>query len=140
MIELTAGSPFYIQIFCNRLVEYMNRRSATYVTDADIERIADDLINGPNALSSDKFDNLITPGDAGTELVPKDDALTVLRAIAFNTRTQAYCDQSSINVTTSVSLDTVLNDLVVREVLERQSAALYRIKVGLFHRWLLKTI
>lgn len=139
LIELTAGSPFYIQIFCNRLVEYMNRRNATYVTDADIERIADDLIGGANAIGVDKFDNLITPGDKGTGLVPKSDALAVLRSVAFNTRTQPFCDRSSINVSTTISVSDVLEDLVAREVLEQTSSTLYRIKVGLFHRWLLMT-
>ncbi len=139
LVELTAGSPFYIQIFCNRLVEYMNRRHTTYVTDADISRIADDLIKGANAIGKDKFDNLITPGDVGTGLVPEADALMVLRAVALNTRTQTYCDRSSITVTPSIGLEVVLDDLEAREVLERPSGTLYRIRVGLFHRWLLTT-
>ena len=40
IIDLTAGSPFYIQIICNRLVEYMNRKRARAgYRGADVEQV-----------------------------------------------------------------------------------------------------
>lgn len=44
IFDLTGGSPFYIQIFCDRLVNYMNRRKAMYITEADVENIKEELI------------------------------------------------------------------------------------------------
>jgi hypothetical protein len=84
ILELTAGSPFYIQILCNRLVEYMNRKRASLVTEADVEQVKDELIRGVNALGKDKFDNLINSGDMSPAAISDEDVLKVLISIAEN--------------------------------------------------------
>jgi tetratricopeptide (TPR) repeat protein len=137
LIQLTAGSPYYIQIFCNRLVNYMNRKKVIYVTDADIERVKEELISGHNSLDSAVFDNLTSAGDANTDNISKEDAEAVLRDIANGSRLQPYCDQSSVTPQTSVPVDDVLKDLEKREVIEKQGTSGFRIKVGLFKEWLL---
>ncbi|GAB4175960.1 MAG: hypothetical protein Fur006_06670 [Coleofasciculaceae cyanobacterium] len=137
LMELTAGSPFYIQIFCNRLVDYMNNKKLVRVTDAHIEQVKEELLKGTNSLTPDKFDNLISANDDVTNSIPQVDALAVLRNIAFGSRTQTWCDRSAITAITSVPLDDVLEDLVSRDVLEKQSNSLFRIRVGLFKDWLL---
>lgn len=137
VLELTAGSPFYIQIFCNRLVEYMNRKKLVRVTDADIDQVTGELIRGTNSLTKAKFDNLISAGDDVTNVVPKEDVLAVLRDVAAGMRTQEYCDRSQIVTPTTASTNTIIEDLVRREVLEARSPAMYRIRVGLFKEWLL---
>ena len=138
LIDLTAGSPYYIQIFCNRLVDYMNRKKIMYVTDADIERVKEELITGNNSLDSAVFDNLTSAGDEHTDDISKEDAEAVLRDIAKETHLQPYCDRSSITTETLISsIDEVLKDLETREVIEKQGASGYRIKVGLFKEWLL---
>lgn len=137
LIKLTAGSPYYIQIFCNRLVNYMNRKKIIYVTDADIERVKEELISGHNSLDSAVFDNLTSAGDENTDNISKEDAEAVLRDIANGSRLQPYCDHSSITADTSASIDDVLKDLETREVIEKQGTSGFRIKVGLFKEWLL---
>ncbi|WP_144018174.1 tetratricopeptide repeat protein [Planktothrix rubescens] len=137
LLRLTAGSPYYIQIFCNRLVEYMNRKKAIYVTDADIETIKEDLISGHNSLDDSVFDNLISAGDSSIDDIGKEDALAVLRDIANGARIQSHCDRSAINCHTSQPIDKILDNFVGREVIEKQGTSLYRIKVGLFKEWLL---
>lgn len=137
LIELTAGSPYYIQIFCNRLVEYMNRKKAIYVTDADIERVKEDLISGNNSLGDAVFDNLTSAGDTSSDSIPKKDAEAVLRGVAHGSRRQQFCDRSAIVASTSVPIDQVLEDLVKREVLEKSQSSLFRIRVSLFKEWLL---
>lgn len=136
LIELTSGSPYYIQIFCNRLVNYMNRKQAVYVTDADIERVKDELISGHNSVEGAVFDNLTSAGDSSSDSIPKEDAEAVLRAIAFGSRNQTYCDRTTINLSTTMTVDQILDDLVRREVIEKQKSS-YRIKVDLFKEWLL---
>lgn len=137
LIELTAGSPYYIQIFCNRLVEYMNRKKAIYVTDADIERVKEDLISGNNSLGGAVFDNLTSAADNSTDSIPKKDAESILRDVANGSRTQQYCDRSAIIAKTLVPIDQILEDLVKREVLEKSQSSLFRIRVSLFKEWLL---
>ncbi|MEH1785714.1 MAG: hypothetical protein V7L23_09025 [Nostoc sp.] len=137
LLRLTAGSPYYIQIFCNRLVEYMNRKKAIYVTDADIETVKKDLISGHNSLDDSVFDNLINAGDSSIDDISKEDALAVLRDIANGSRNQSHCDRSAINCHTSKPIDKILENFVGREVIEKQGTSLYGIKVGLFKEWLL---
>jgi hypothetical protein len=135
ILQLTAGSPFYIQIICNRLVEYMNRKRAPLVTDADVEHIKNELIRGVNALSSDKFENLINPGDTSEDAITDEDVLKVLTAIAANSQT-GLCQRSAITCETHFPIDTILDDLVKRDIIERERERYYRIRVGLFKEWL----
>ncbi|MEE4357939.1 MAG: hypothetical protein V2I97_15835 [Desulfococcaceae bacterium] len=135
VVNLSAGSPFYIQIICNRLVEYMNRKRASLVTQADIEQVKNDLIRGVNALGLDKFDNLINSGDTSEDAISDEDALKVLKSIAMNSHT-GPCSRNSIICPTCQTTDLILDDLVKREVLEREREHYYRIRVGLFKEWL----
>jgi len=136
ILELTAGSPFYIQILCNRLVEYMNRKRASLVTEADVEQVKDELIIGVNALGKDKFDNLINSGDTSEEAISDEDTLKVLIAIAENSHT-GPCSRNNITCETRTPVDEILEDLVRRDVIERERGQYYSIRVGLFREWLL---
>lgn len=136
IVDLTAGSPFYIQIICDRLVKYMNEKRAMLVTEADIEQVKNELIRGVNALSLDKFDNLINSGDTSDDAISDEDALQVLRAIAVNSLT-GPCNRNSIICETSTHIDIILDDLVNREVIDRERERYYQIRVGLFKEWLL---
>ncbi len=135
IIELTAGSPFYIQIFCNRLVEYMNRKRARLVTEADVEQVKEELIRGNNALGLDKFDNLLNSGDVSEDAISDEDALKVLTEIAKNSQT-GPCSRHSIACETEKPVDEILDDLVKRDVIERERGQYYSIRVGLFKEWL----
>jgi len=135
IVELTAGSPFYIQIFCNRLVEYMNQKRSKFVSDADVERIKNDLIRGVNALSLDKFDNLVNSGDTSAEALKDEDVLKVLTEVAKNSSPKSFCSRTNINGDMTVPVDDILDDLVKRDVLERRNET-YRIRVDWFREWL----
>jgi len=135
ILVLTAGSPFYIQIICNRLVEYMNRKRARLVTEADVEQVKEELIRGVNALGLDKFDNLINSGDTSEDAISDTDALKVLTTIAMNSQT-GPCSRNNIACETGTPVDVILDDLVKREVVERERGQYYSIRVGLFKEWL----
>jgi AAA+ ATPase superfamily predicted ATPase len=136
IISLTAGSPFYIQMMCNKLVVDMNNKKTIYVTDADVEQIKDDMIRGVNALTEDKFDNFISAGDDSPDAISNKDTLEVLKSIALGSRT-GPCSKNNINCKTSVSIDMIIEDLLKREVIERPSDNHYRIRVELFKEWLI---
>ncbi len=135
ILNLTAGNPFYIQIICSLLVEYMNRKRTPVVTEADVEQVKEELIYGVNALGGDKFESLISSGDTSPDAISDDDSLAVLKAVAGNFQ-GGSCRRADIVCTTTAALDDVLNDLVGREVLERDPGQFYRIRVGLFREWL----
>jgi hypothetical protein len=59
IIDLTAGSPFYIQLFCYRLVQYMNEMEISRITNADIPVVVNRLLRGPERIDPvQQFDNL----------------------------------------------------------------------------------
>ena len=63
IVELTGCSPYYIQLFCRELVQYMNRDDvrAPAIGPADVDTVARKMIA---ELDQTQFDNLLTPGDA----------------------------------------------------------------------------
>ena len=82
------------------------------------------------------FDNLINDGDTSFDAIKKEDSESVLREVAKHTKNQTYCNKSQINCPASIPLDTILQNLVQREVIEINRDGYYRIRVGLFKEWL----
>ena len=134
ILDLTAGSPFYIQIICNRLVDYMNVKRAGLVTEADVEQVKNELIHDVNALGLDKFDNLINSGDTSPDAISDEDALKILKTIADNSNRTDPCHRDKIVCETDLPIDTILDDLVNRDVVKRRDQS-YQIQVGLFKEW-----
>ena len=134
ILDLTAGSPFYIQILCSRLVEHMNAKHTPQVTEAHIEQVKEELISGVNAFDLDKFDNLINSGDTSEDAISDEDALKVLKVIADNSSI-GPCHRDRIDCEPRLPVDTILEDLEKRDVVERRDQS-YQIQVGLFKEWL----
>ena len=93
------------------------------------------ILWGINALSSDKFDNLVNSGDSSKDAINDTDLLSVLKIIAINSIT-GPCNRSNINCTTNLPIDVILEDLVRRNVVKRDRDQ-YEIEVGLFKEWLI---
>lgn len=140
IIDYTSRNPYYIQIFCARLVEYMNMKKIVKVTEADIKDVADSFIQGPQALAWEKFDNLIRAGEQyDFQEYGDEPIITVLRQIAKGAKNIGVCSRTSIHLNEGAELeDRILNHLVDREVLELKPGNNYKIQVKLFQEWLLQ--
>ena len=137
ILDYTSSNPYYIQIFCARLVEYMNSNKAISVTEADVFDVAHTFIKGEQALTADKFDNLITAGDADLESFNPKDILQALKEIAIASKNLDSCSKDTIQFATSDYVDQILTDLKNREVISSPQPGYYKIKVRLFKEWLL---
>lgn len=138
IIEYTSCNPYYIQIFCARLVNEMNRKKYIEVTSADVKEIAESFINGGQALTDDKFDNLLNAGEKyDIQEIPQKDSKEILRIIASNAKNIGFCLREQISLGDGEYEDKILHDLVKREVLEQKGNS-YKIQVKLFQEWLLK--
>jgi len=128
LISLTAGSPFYLQIFCDRLVQYLNRNRLAFITESVIGDVLAQLTTGPSALPLDKFDPLITAAGESVALVPKEEYLALLTRVALK----------PVITSREVGQEDALlvRDLFAREVLEQDANGRLRIRVGLFAEWL----
>lgn len=134
VLDLTGGSPFYIQRFCNELVEYMNSERAPVVTEADIERVRDSFLE---RLEIKDFDNLESPGYTDPNAHSSEQYQKVLLAVARASRNQAATFQAIQEEYQEANLQEFLNDLVLRDVVRRVSGG-YQIVVRLYQDWLLK--
>ena len=139
IIEYTSRNPYYIQIFCSRLVDYMNANKLISVTEADVENVARSFVEGSDALVEDKFDNLIRAGETKDfQEFPEDDILSILRQVSLNSKNIGFCNRNDINVLQDKEEeDKILKHLTDREVLEKKGDDNYRILVKLFQEWLL---
>lgn len=137
LLDYTSSNPYYIQIFCARLVEYMNYKKFISVTEADIIEVANSFISGEKSLSVDKFDNLLTAGDADLEAFKPFDVLRALKEIALASRNLDSCNVETINLGDKSYGEKILKDLKTREVLSTPLPDFYKINVRLFKEWLL---
>jgi hypothetical protein len=148
ILQLTAGNPYYIQIICSRLVELVNKKQQKYIIKAHVRQVQEETVRGIQRLESE-FENLISSGDISDDAIPPEDALAVLKNIARKARESrdGFCPRQEIDCQATRNIDSVLEDLVMREVLERtevfdkatnKSFYQYKIKVELYRYWLLE--
>jgi cold shock CspA family protein len=139
IIDYTSRNPYYIQIFCARLVDYMNSNKSIMVTEADVNEVAKSFVNGDQALEEDKFDNLIRAGETEDfQEYPEEEILAILRQISINSKNIGYCSIDDIDVLSNREREKqILKHLVDREVLEQKGDNNYKIQVKLFQEWLL---
>lgn len=139
ILEYTSRNPYYIQIFCARLVDFMNKNKSIKVTEADVNEVAHSFVVGDQALEIDKFDNLIRAGESeDLQEIPEIEIIAVLRQIALGTKNIPYCKRADISTDYGREEENrVLQHLEDREVLEKKGDDNYKIQVKLFQEWLL---
>jgi cold shock CspA family protein len=139
IIDYTSRNPYYIQIFCARLVDYMNAKKVIRVTEADIKEVAQTFIEGSQALAPEKFDNLIRAGEEHDFKEFDDEPIIkILRQIAIGSKNIGICSRDNISLNDRIMEDRILKHLTDREVLERKQGDNFKIQVKLFQEWLLR--
>ncbi len=129
-VELIAGwffgQPYYIQLYCNRLVEQMNIDKRVRVTNALAEKVKSLMLEEAD---EDLFDNLISRGDeSGTE----GECYEILKRIAQLTKNSEWADLDDIQVENK---EILINDLINRAVI-RKSGNKCKILISFFREWL----
>lgn len=140
ILDYTSTNPYYIQMFCSRLVDSMNNNKAINVTEVDVDDVAMSMVEGATALTDDKFDNLLHIGDAGISIdgIDEECVNSVLREVAKRSKNSEYCSRNDINVLDDKEKENeILKQLCDREVLGLKGEKNYKILVRLFKLWLL---
>jgi len=131
----TSGSAFFTQIFCTRLVDYLNSERSNVVGKEEIEIVAERLCTGTHRLEKSTFECLIKEAD-GSDYDEYDNE-KVLKAIAEHTRAGGYVNIEDLHIDfPQEKLKSVLNNLYDRRVISRQDKG-YSINVKLFVKWIL---
>nr|VFK16649.1 MAG: Tetratricopeptide repeat-containing protein [Candidatus Kentron sp. LPFa] len=134
ILALTAGSPFYIQIFCNRLVRYLNEKKAPFITEADVELVSQMLTSGDDKLPMERFDPLITAAGESVAEASREDYLALLAAIAGHS--DRYAGARQPDLPDIADREKLLRDMEEREVLTTDAEGRVSIRVQLFAEWL----
>lgn len=133
--DYTSGSAFFTQIFCTKLVDYLNSEKSNVVGKEEIEIVAERLCTGTHRLEKSTFECLTKEAD-GSDFNEADN-IKVLKAIAEHTRAGGYVNMDELHVDfTQEKLKSVLGNLYDRRVISRQDKG-YSINVKLFVKWIL---
>ena len=133
VFELTAGSTYFLQKLCSNIVEYMNDRKSPFVTGADIDRIAENMVRGEERMLEEDFDGIISSGDDLNAVFSKSELLPLLTNIATSSLRSGWCQISELS--NIDKYEEMIDDLVLRETLEKNERQV-RIKAGLLSHWL----
>lgn len=152
IIELTAGSPYYMQYMCSLIVDYINENKLLKVTEPDVNSVADKMIT---TMKKDNFDNLYDDGsghlDRDSCVMPKEEVEAkarkernirqILIAIAVGSDENGYCNRSDIDKkirdADAEEINKILKDLSDIKVIEIDRND-YRIIVKLFEKWIIR--
>lgn len=132
--DYTSGSAFFTQIFCTRLIDYLNEeKKSTVVGKDEIETVAERLCTGTHRLEKSTFECLTQEAD-GSDFKEEDNE-KVLKAIAESTRAGGYVRIEDLNVDLSPDvLKSVIENLYTRRVISKQNEG-YSINVKLYVKW-----
>ena len=133
--DYTSGSAFFTQIFCTRLVDYLNSEKSNVVGKEEIEIVAERLCTGTHRLEKSTFECLTKEAD-GSDFNEADN-IRALKAIAEHTRAGGHVNMEDLNIDFSQEkLKSVLDNLYARRVISKQDKG-YSINVKLFVKWIL---
>lgn len=131
----TSGSAFFTQIFCTRLVDYLNSEKSNVVGKEEVEKVVERLCTGTHRLEKSTFECLTKEAD-GSDFNESDN-IRVLKAIAEHTRAGGYVNLEDIDVDFAPEkLKSILDNLYARRVISKQDKG-YSINVKLFVKWIL---
>ena len=160
ILEYTARSPYYLQIFCNHLINYVNKKCSYRITLTDVEAVAqmlycysEDDVSLTFGTIAD-WDNLINNGLLSKWNKDSDEDIErILRMIAKETSEDnaTLCSRDAIHLDADnypglseedlfEKEERILKDLCMRKVLNCSiinGLSHYKIRVLLFQKWLI---
>jgi hypothetical protein len=138
IVRLTAGQPFYTQVVCQNMMDRLNEVQRSRVRQEDVDAVARELADNPlpqmiyfwDGLEQDQQSALSFLG----EVLEDSDRYTSARMLL------SFAQEQNLGLELELSeLEPVLDELFVREILERERAGEgqyeYRFRVDLFRLW-----
>src|SRR5262249_42718204 len=135
IVRLTAGQPFYVQVICQNIVDYMNENRQNWVTVADLQKVIGEVVDNPlpqmiytwDALSDDEKLILSLLGEALADGFGYASA----RALRASVRENDY----PVNLS-ETTIRLTLEEMFRRELLEKDTAEGFRFKIDLLRLWI----
>jgi hypothetical protein len=132
--RLTAGQPFYTQVICQNMVDYVNEQRQNWVTLSDLSRVIDEIVDNPlpqmiyswGALSDDEklvLSLLAETVDDGYQYATAEDLRASVKANDY----PVQLSENTIRLT--------LEELFRREMVDKNSIEGFRFKMDLLRLW-----
>ncbi len=135
--RLSAGSPFFIQLICEKLINSLNEQQKIYAS----KQMIIELLYNTGCVTHENFDCLYNPLNLSKGAVSAEDNKKVLIWIAFEyRRNRSVSRQNMVHALknkTKMEADKVLDELMRRGVVEKTKEGL-RIVVKLYEEWIWK--
>lgn len=133
--RLTAGQPFYTQVICQNIVDYLNEHEQNWVTLANLKQVIADVIDNPlpqmiytwDALSDDEKIAL----SMLAEVLPDGVYYATSHELRASVKANDYPVKLSEN---TIRLN--LEEMFHRELLEKNAFGGFRFKIDLFRLWI----
>jgi ligand-binding sensor domain-containing protein len=133
--RLTAGQPFYTQVMCQNVVDYMNEHRQNWLTLADLKPVITDIVDNPLPQMIYAWDGLSDDEKLGLSLL----AETLVDGAAYATAQELRASVKSNDYPVNLSENTIrltLEEMFRRELLEKDSADGFRFKIDLLRLWI----
>jgi ligand-binding sensor domain-containing protein/protocatechuate 3,4-dioxygenase beta subunit len=133
--RLTAGQPFYTQVTCQNIIEYLNEHEQNWVTLADLQKVTSEIIDNPLPQMIYSWETL--SGDEKlvisllAETIEDGEAFATAGDLRASVRMNAY----PVNLS-ETTIRMTLEEMFRRELLDKDVNGGFRIKIDLFRLWI----
>lgn len=133
IMRLTAGQPFYTQLFCRNLVEFLNEENRNYFYEDDVAAVVREIVDNPPPQMIYFW--------AGLDM---SDRLTLSAVAEYCRNSDSFASFNDVaellkKHSPPVSSDSIKKSaerLVVREILEANGQQRFRFRMDLFRHWI----
>jgi hypothetical protein len=133
--RLTAGQPFYAQVTCQNVVDYMNEHKQNWITLADLEHVIADIVDNPLPQMIYAWDGLSDDEKLVLSLMGEQLSDGNSFATAYELRASVRANDYPVNLSEN-TIRLTLEEMFRRELIEKDAADGFRFKIDLLRLWI----
>lgn len=133
--RLTAGQPFYTQVTCQNIVDYMNEHEQNWITLADLQHVTADIVDNPLPQMIYTWDALSDDEKLVMSLLADVLSDSHSFATAYDLRTFVRANEYPVNLS-ETTIRMTLEEMFRRELLDKNASEGFRIKIDLLRLWI----
>jgi len=133
--RLTAGQPFYAQVTCQNVVDYMNEHKQNWITLGDLQHVIADIVDNPLPQMIYAWDGLSDDEKLVLSLLGEQLSDGNLFATAYELRTSVRANDYPVNLSEN-TIRLTLEEMFRRELIEKDAVDGFRFKIDLLRLWI----
>jgi AAA+ ATPase superfamily predicted ATPase len=133
--RLTAGQPFYTQVTCQNIIDYLNEHEQNWLTLADLDKVTAEIVDNPLPQMIYTWEALSDDEKLVLSLLAECLADGEAFATAFDLRNSVRLNDYPVNLS-EATIRLTLEEMFHREVLDKNAGDGFRIKIDLFRLWI----